>query len=432
MFITAVVLHCLSMILLDGTDSLDARPSLVAIADDARARVGSRRRAAARVDASRAVVDRKAARRRARLRHQHRLRSLAETSRSRADALERAAAATCCAATPPGVGEPLPVRAVRATMALRANVLAKGFSGIRLETLERSSRCSTAGVHPLVPSRGSVGASGDLAPLAHLALVLIGEGLRLGSGLERVDREPRRLEPQAPARRLGDRARGAAARRTAPVTLGAEGRARADQRHAAVDGGARRWRWPAPSGWRAPPTSPPRCRSTPCAGRCTRSRRASTRRAASRRPAARRPPTSRRLMQRQRHQPVARATAGACRTPIRMRCAAQVHGAARDALAFVRRTVEDRGQRRHRQPDGLRRHRRDRLRRQLSRRADRDRRRPARGRARASSRRSASGGPIGWSIRRSAACPAFLTPRRRAALRAHDGAGHRGRAARPS
>jgi histidine ammonia-lyase len=65
---------------------------------------------------------------------------------------------------------------VRATMVLRANVLAKGFSGIRLETLELLLSLLNHGVHPVVPSRGSVGASGDLAPLAHLALVLIGEG----------------------------------------------------------------------------------------------------------------------------------------------------------------------------------------------------------------------------------------------------------------
>jgi histidine ammonia-lyase len=75
-----------------------------------------------------------------------------------------------------GVGEPLSIRAVRAMMALRANVLAKGFSGIRLETLERLVALLNRRVHPVVPSRGSVGASGDLAPLAHLALVLIGEG----------------------------------------------------------------------------------------------------------------------------------------------------------------------------------------------------------------------------------------------------------------
>src|ERR1043166_1460196 len=75
-----------------------------------------------------------------------------------------------------GVGDPLPVRTVRAIMALRANVLAKGFSGISVETLAALIALLNRGVHPVVPSRGSVGASGDLAPLAHLALVLIGEG----------------------------------------------------------------------------------------------------------------------------------------------------------------------------------------------------------------------------------------------------------------
>ena len=75
-----------------------------------------------------------------------------------------------------GLGDPLPIRAVRATMALRANVLAKGFSGISEETLDALIALLNHGIHPRVPSRGSVGASGDLAPLAHLALVLVGEG----------------------------------------------------------------------------------------------------------------------------------------------------------------------------------------------------------------------------------------------------------------
>ena len=75
-----------------------------------------------------------------------------------------------------GLGEPLPVRTVRATMALRANVLAKGYSGISVATVDALVALLNHRVHPRVPSRGSVGASGDLAPLAHLALVLIGEG----------------------------------------------------------------------------------------------------------------------------------------------------------------------------------------------------------------------------------------------------------------
>jgi histidine ammonia-lyase len=85
-----------------------------------------------------------------------------------------------------GVGEPLPVPVVRAAMALRANVLAKGFSGIRVETLALLVELLNRRVHPFVPSRGSVGASGDLAPLAHIALVLIGEG-EVNDGTTRVD-----------------------------------------------------------------------------------------------------------------------------------------------------------------------------------------------------------------------------------------------------
>ena len=75
-----------------------------------------------------------------------------------------------------GVGEPYPDAVVRAAMLLRANALAKGNSGARVETVELLLDCLNRGVLPFVPSRGSVGASGDLAPLAHLALPLVGEG----------------------------------------------------------------------------------------------------------------------------------------------------------------------------------------------------------------------------------------------------------------
>src|SRR5688572_18617523 len=75
-----------------------------------------------------------------------------------------------------GVGAPLPTDAVRAMMLLRAAVLAEGFSGARVEICERLAAMLERRVHPIIPSRGSVGASGDLAPLAHLSLVLIGEG----------------------------------------------------------------------------------------------------------------------------------------------------------------------------------------------------------------------------------------------------------------
>src|SRR2546423_410373 len=75
-----------------------------------------------------------------------------------------------------GVGEPYPDEIIRAAMLLRANALAKGNSGARVETVELLIDCLTKGLLPYVPSRGSVGASGDLAPLAHLALPLVGEG----------------------------------------------------------------------------------------------------------------------------------------------------------------------------------------------------------------------------------------------------------------
>jgi histidine ammonia-lyase len=75
-----------------------------------------------------------------------------------------------------GVGQPLSEPEVRAMLLLRANVLAKGFSGNRPALLQLLVSLLNAGVHPVIPEKGSVGASGDLAPLAHLALVVIGEG----------------------------------------------------------------------------------------------------------------------------------------------------------------------------------------------------------------------------------------------------------------
>ncbi len=75
-----------------------------------------------------------------------------------------------------GLGEPLTEAESRAMLLLRANVLAKGFSGVRPVVLELLIAMLNAGVHPVIPAKGSVGASGDLAPLAHQALVLIGEG----------------------------------------------------------------------------------------------------------------------------------------------------------------------------------------------------------------------------------------------------------------
>src|SRR4051812_16609944 len=76
-----------------------------------------------------------------------------------------------------GVGDLLPEREVRAMMLLRANVISKGYSGARLDLAELLCAMLNADLFPDVPEQGSVGASGDLAPLAHLALSVIGEGV---------------------------------------------------------------------------------------------------------------------------------------------------------------------------------------------------------------------------------------------------------------
>jgi len=75
-----------------------------------------------------------------------------------------------------GVGDPFDQATVRAIMLIRANTLAKGHSGIHLETLQALLALVNRGVYPVIPAKGSLGASGDLAPLAHMSLVLIGEG----------------------------------------------------------------------------------------------------------------------------------------------------------------------------------------------------------------------------------------------------------------
>src|SRR5437016_2746321 len=101
-----------------------------------------------------------------------------------------------------GVGEPLSQEDTRAMMLLRANSLAKGFSGIRAVVINMLCEMLNCGMHPVIPSQGSVGASGDLAPLAHLALTLTGEGEAIFEGermsgsqaLQRAHLEPLVLE----------------------------------------------------------------------------------------------------------------------------------------------------------------------------------------------------------------------------------------------
>jgi histidine ammonia-lyase len=183
------------MITLDGNNL--TLSDLQAIADDA-APVALDARAVAAVDASRAVVDAHASGGAAVYGINTGFGSLAEVKIAK-DALG-ALQVNLLRSHAAGVDEFLPSRAVRAMMALRANVLAKGYSGIRRATLEHLIAMLNARVHPRVPSRGSVGASGDLAPLAHLALVLIGEGdatvgddataLRGGEALARAGLRP--------------------------------------------------------------------------------------------------------------------------------------------------------------------------------------------------------------------------------------------------
>ena len=146
-------------------DGESLTPAQLADIADGDVMVSLAERALPLIDASRAVVDRHASDDRPMYGINTGFGALAETIIPRRDLqqlqlnLLRSHAA--------GVGEPLPVRAVRATMALRANVLAKGFSGIRRDTVEHLLALLNRRVHPVVPSRGSVGASGDLAPLAH-------------------------------------------------------------------------------------------------------------------------------------------------------------------------------------------------------------------------------------------------------------------------
>lgn len=94
-----------------------------------------------------------------------------------------------------GAGDPLPPDVVRAMMILRLNALAKGYSGIRMETMEFLRKVLNAGIIPVIPSKGSVGSSGDLAPLAHLVLACIGKGKVLHRG--------KILESAAVLRRIG-------------------------------------------------------------------------------------------------------------------------------------------------------------------------------------------------------------------------------------
>ena len=97
-----------------------------------------------------------------------------------------------------GMGAALSEHETRAMLALRANAIAKGFSGVRPIVAQTLCAMLNAGVHPVIPSQGSVGASGDLAPLAHLAQVAIGEGEAIFQGREISGGEAMRAAGIAP------------------------------------------------------------------------------------------------------------------------------------------------------------------------------------------------------------------------------------------
>jgi histidine ammonia-lyase len=291
---------------------------LVSIADGFEA-VELSDEAAGRVRASRAVVDQFASGTAAVYGINTGFGALAETAIPR-DALA-ALQLNLLRSHAAGVGEPLPGRAVRASMALRANVLAKGFSGIRLSTLDRLIALLNRRVHPMVPSRGSVGASGDLAPLAHLALVLIGEGEAT------VDDDPRPrsgrealaaagLEPVALAAKEGLALINGTQPSTAVLALalaGAERLTRAADIAAAlsIDGlrGSMR------------PFDPRIHRARPHQGQLISA------------------DNIRRLLEGSEIN-ASHADCGRVQDAYSLRCAAQVHGAARDGLRFVRESVQ--------------------------------------------------------------------------------------------
>lgn len=222
-----------------------------------------------------------------------------------------------------GVGEPLPIRTVRATMALRANVLAKGYSGVSTRTLEALLALLNRRVHPVVPSCGSVGASGDLAPLAHLALVLIGEGeafvedggtwrrLSGAEALARAGLQPIQLGPKEGLALINGTQVTTAA--TALALVGAERLARAADIAAALSIDALKGS--------VRPFDPRIHAARPFAGQ--------TAAAANIRVLLHDSPINK-----------SHEHCGRVQDAYSLRCAAQVHGAAREAFSFVRRIVD--------------------------------------------------------------------------------------------
>jgi len=279
----------------------------VSLADDARARI----------EASRAVVDRKAAGPEAVYGVNTGFGSFADV-RIDAESLDKLQV-NLLRSHAAGVGAPLGEPVVRAMTLLRANVLARGHSGIRASTVDALLALIRAGVHPVVPSRGSVGASGDLAPLAHLALVLIGEGEALSGdrrvpgaeALAKAGLSPVVLGPKEGLALINGTQASTAVLSLALV--GAERLARAADLGAALSIDALRGS--------SKPFDPRIHAARPHAGQAVSADNLLRLMAGSAINAS-------------------HADCGRVQDAYSERCAAQVHGAARDALAFARRTVE--------------------------------------------------------------------------------------------
>jgi histidine ammonia-lyase len=294
------------MILLDGSSL--SLSGLMAIAHE-HARVGLTADARARVRAARALVDAKATADEPAYGINTGFGSLSDVRipRDQLSALQLNLIRSHAA----GVGEPLPVAAVRATMALRANVLAKGYSGAREATVDALIDALNAGVHPRIPSRGSVGASGDLAPLAHLALVLVGEGDVLdGRTLMEAGLHPLELDAKEGLALING---------TQPSTAVLALAWREAMRLADAADVAAAMSLDALRG-SAKPFDPRIHEARPYDGQRTSARRIAA-------------------LLKDSAINASHATCGRVQDAYCLRCAAQVHGAARDALAFVEKTL---------------------------------------------------------------------------------------------
>ena len=289
-----------------------------------------------------------------------------------------------------GVGDPYPDAVVRAAMLLRANALAKGNSGARIETVELLLECLNRGVLPFVPARGSVGASGDLAPLAHLALPLVGEGRAWFGGelldgadaLAHAGLEPVRLLAKEGLSLINGTQFMAAQGALALVRAGRLTRVADCACALSLEAlqGSRNSFLPQVHALR------------PLRGQ-----------AASARNVTRLLEDSA-IMESHRW-------CDKVQDAYSLRCAPQVHGASRDLLDYVEYTITHRAQRGDRQPARARGRRHARLRRQLPRPAARVRARRARDGGRRSSRASPSAASSGSSTRISAtACPRSSPP----------------------